>query len=346
MKGLVKYAAGPGNMELREVPEPVPKVGEVKIAVQYTGICGSDLHIYHSDIAIPVRPPVITGHEFSGTIVEVGEGVEGFKPGDRVVSETAYSYCGVCMHCREGFYNLCNQRKTLGYWFNGAFAPYTVVPAARLHPLSDSISFLEGALMEPLACIVHAVVELTHLQVGDIVLVSGPGAIGLATLQVAKAYGTKVLVTGTPVDEERLEKAKALGADWVLDVTQGKLEQVVEELTEGRGVDVVLECSGSEKALQAGIQVVRKRGQLTQIGLFGKPISLDFERICYKELKVTGSLGSRWSSWKKALQMVAHGQVQLKPLVSDILPLKDWKKAFDLFEAKKGLKIVLDPKEQ
>jgi len=119
----------------------------------------------------------------------------------------------------------------------------------------------------------------------------------------------------------------------------------VEEITGGVGVDVVLECSGSEKALQDALLSVRKRGQLTQIGLFGKPISLDFERICYKEVKVTGSLGSRWTSWERALQMVARGQVQLKPLVSDILPLAEWKKAFDLFEAKKGLKIVLDPKE-
>lgn len=345
MKGLVKYAAGPGNMELREVPEPKPGPGEVKIAVQYTGICGSDLHIYHSDIAIPVRPPVVTGHEFSGTIVEVGSGVEHWTPGDRVVSETAYSYCGVCIHCREGFYNLCNQRKTLGYWYNGAFAPYTIVPAARLHSLPDQIPFLEGALMEPLACIVHAVVELTHIQAGDTVLVSGPGAIGLATLQVAKAHGARVLVTGTHVDVERLEKAKTLGADWTLDVTEGSMDEVVEEITGGVGVDVVLECSGSQKALQDALLSVRKRGQLTQIGLFGKPISLDFERICYKEVKVTGSLGSRWTSWERALQMVAQGQVQLKPLVSDILPLAEWKKAFDLFEAKKGLKIVLDPKE-
>jgi len=123
------------------------------------------------------------------------------------------------------------------------------------------------------------------------------------------------------------------------------LGEAVEEITGGVGVDVVLECSGSEKALQDALLSVRKRGQLTQIGLFGKPISLDFERICYKEVKVTGSLGSRWTSWERALQMVARGQVQLKPLVSDILPLAEWKKAFDLFEAKKGLKIVLDPKE-
>ena len=116
MKALVKYQSGDGFMELRDVPEPKPEAGQVKIEVARTGICGSDLHIYHNDIDIPIRPPVVTGHEFSGTIVEIGAGVEGWKVGDRVVSETAFSYCGVCLHCREGYYNLCNQRRTLGYW--------------------------------------------------------------------------------------------------------------------------------------------------------------------------------------------------------------------------------------
>ncbi len=343
MKGLVKYEKGDGFMEIRDVPEPKPGRGQVKIEVKYTGICGSDLHIYHYDIGIPIRPPVITGHEFSGVIVEVGEGVEGWKVGDRVVSETAFSYCGVCMHCREGYYNLCNERRTLGYWYDGAFAPYTVVPAARLHALPDSISFLSGALMEPLACITHAVMELTAIQAGDIVLVSGPGAIGLATMQVAKAHGAKVLVAGTTVDLERLEIAKKLGADWVVNIQEKNLLERVAELTDGVGVDVTLECSGNAKGTDAGILATRKRGQLTQIGLPGKPITIDFEKICYREIRVTGSLGSRWTSWEKALALVKDRKVLLEPLASDIIPLSDWKKAFDMFEAKKGLKIVIDP---
>ena len=132
MKALVKYAAGPGNMEIRDVEEPVAGPGQVKIRIVEAGICGSDLHILHSDIAIPVRPPVTTGHEFSGIVESVGEGVTNFKPGDRVVSETAYYYCGKCDYCRDGFYNLCVDRKTLGYWFNGVFTKYTVVPEDRV----------------------------------------------------------------------------------------------------------------------------------------------------------------------------------------------------------------------
>ena len=343
MRALVKYQEGDGFMELRDVPEPVPSEGQVKIEIKYTGICGSDLHIYHNDIAIPIRPPVITGHEFSGVIAGLGPGVSGWKVGDRVVSETAFSYCGVCPHCREGYYNLCDQRRTLGYWYDGAFASHTVVPAARLHHLPESVPFLEGAFAEPLACVTHAVCELTRIELDDIVLVSGPGSVGLAAMQVAKARGARVAVSGTPVDKERLAAAKMLGADWVLDVTETPLVPFIQEITGGLGADVVLECSGAAKGLQDALLAVRKRGQLTQVGLFGKPITCDFERICFKEIKVTGSLGSRWSSWELALSLLASGGVNARSLISDVMPLTEWRKAFSMFEEKKGLKLVLEP---
>jgi len=343
MKALVKFELGDGFMELRDLPEPSPGPGQVKIQVQYTGICGSDLHIYHNDIAIPIRPPVVTGHEFSGIIVELGAGVSGWKAGDRVVAETAFTYCGVCPHCRAGYYNVCDQRRTLGYWHDGAFARYTVVPAARLHALPDAISFLEGAFTEPLACITHAVYELTHIVPGDIVLVSGPGSIGLATMQAAKAQGARVLVTGTTVDAERLQMARELGADWTANVLEQPLLPLVAELTGGLGADIVFECSGAAKGLQDGLLAVRKRGQFTQIGLFGKPVTLDFERICFKEIKVTGSLGSRWESWEKALQLLAAKQVDAGRIISHVMPLGEWRKAFTMFEEKQGRKLVLEP---
>lgn len=343
MKALVKYAAGSGNMEIREVPEPSPAAGQVKIAVEKTGICGSDLHILHSDIAIPVRPPVVTGHEFAGVICAVAPDVEGWKVGDRVVSETPFTFCGACSACRAGFYNLCPERKTLGYWYDGAFAPFVVVPAARLHRLPEGISLEEAALIEPLACVTHALFDLTAITPTDLVLVSGPGAVGLVALQVARAAGARVVVAGTGGDTERLKAASALGAARVVSVDEEPLADVVRELSGGAGVDVVLECSGSRAAVDAGLQALRRRGQFTQIGLFGAPISVNFELVCYRELRVTGSLGSRFGNWEKALALLASGAVRARPLISDIMPLGSWAAAFERFEKKEGLKLLLDP---
>jgi L-iditol 2-dehydrogenase len=345
MKALVKYQKGDGNMEIRDVPEPVAGKDQVKIEVKATGICGSDLHIYHDDIAIPLRPPVITGHEFAGVIAAVGEGVNDWQVGDRVVSETAYAFCGRCEYCINGFYNLCNERRTLGYWYNGAFTNYTVVPAARVHRLPENLDFISGALIEPLACVVHAVLELTQITAGDTVLVTGPGAVGLMAMQVANAQGATTIVAGATPDRERLKMAEKLGAAKTINVIQQDLRAEVAVLTASQGVDVVLECSGNAAAANDALLAIKKRGQFTQIGLFGKPITLDFERIGFKELKVTGSLGSRWVSWQKALQLATQAKVQLRPLVSDIFPLAEWQKAFTMFEKKQGLKLILTPIE-
>ena len=346
MKALVKYHKGEGNMEIRDLPEPTVGPGQIKIEVKAAGICGSDLHIYHDDIAIPINPPVITGHEFSGVIADLGEGVTGRKIGDRVVSETAYSFCGKCEPCMTGFYNLCNHRKTLGYWFNGVFTNYTVVPAARVHDLPDNVDFVGGALMEPLACVTHAVLELTHITAGDVVLITGPGSIGLLTLQVAKAQGAIVIMTGTDQDQNRLETAQKFGADHCLNVNQQNVLEQIGALTHGKGVDVVLECSGNQKAANDALLAIKKRGQFTQIGLYGKPITIDFEKICFKEIKVTGSLGSRWTSWEKALELSSQGKVQLQPLASHSFPITEWEKAFAMFDQKQGLKLILTPVEQ
>jgi L-iditol 2-dehydrogenase len=343
MKALVKYRRGPGNMEIREVPEPEPKQGQIKIEVKATGICGSDLHIYHDDMVIAVNPPVVVGHEFSGVVAEMGPGTTGWKPGDRVVSELGFEVCGRCYNCLQGFPNLCDQRKSIGYWYDGAFAPFVIVPAEGVHPLPDDIGFEEGALTEPLACVVHGVLELTSFAAGDTVLVSGPGTMGLMTLQVARAQGATTIVSGVSADEKRLALARELGADHVVDVEQEDVVRRVRQLTGGRGADVVFECSGNDRAVDAGFAAIRKRGRYTQLGLFGRPISIDFEKVISKELKVTGSFGQRRSAWERALALMAQRKVSLGPLVSHVLPLAEWERAFQLFENKEGLKVVLTP---
>ncbi len=343
MKAIVKYQEGKGFVELREVPVPNPGPEEVRIKVEYAGICASDLHILNYDIAITIKPPVVMGHEFSGTIDQLGSGVQGWHVGDRVVAEANYQVCGTCRYCRSGFYNLCGNRKVLGYWFNGAFAPYTVVPAKRLHALPAEISFPQGALIEPTACVVHGMCELITIESGDVVLVTGPGAIGLTAVQVARAAGAKVIVSGTAEDRARLGIAKSLGADTIVDVSTEDLTAKVNEITSGIGVDAVIECAGNDRAVRSGMEAIRKQGQFLQLGLLGRNMELRFDTFVYKEIKAVGSISSRDVSWERAIDLIRRGQVHPEALISQPHPLADWENAFRIHAEKEELKILFRP---
>jgi L-iditol 2-dehydrogenase len=343
MKAVVKYASGKGNVEIRDVPEPVPGPGQVKVEVKAAGVCGSDLHIYHDQIAIPIVPPVIMGHEFAGVIVETGAGVEQVQAGERVTCETTAWSCGRCLQCRIGHYNMCTNRKVVGYAFDGCFARYCIVNEQQVHPLPDNVDFVAGALTEPLACCVHAVLELTDITPGDIVAITGPGPIGLLCLQLVKAAGGYAVVCGTAQDRDRLELARRLGADVAIDVQARDPLKLLGELTDGQGADVFLECAGAPAAARTGLAATRRGGQYTQVGLFPGPFELSFDLVAYKELRVTGSLGQRWTSWRRSLSLLGQGQVDTRSLVSHILPLDSWREAFRLSEDRQGLKIVLDP---
>jgi L-iditol 2-dehydrogenase len=343
MKALVKYQAGPGNVELRDVPKPSPGPDQVLVAVQAAGVCGSDLHILHDDIQLLVRPPVIMGHEFSGTIAELGSDVQGLEVGQRITSETSVHTCGECWPCRTGSYNACGQKELLGYVHNGAFAPYCLVPARLVHHLPEGVDFVAGALSEPLACCVHGVSELAGVQAGETVLVTGPGAIGLLSLQVAKAEGGRVLVCGVKGDEDRLSLAHQLGAYETMVVESDDVVSRVREMTRGEGADLVIECSGAPAAARLAFEAVRRRGKYLQMGLFSGPFEFDLAQVAYKELRVFGSLGQRWSAWQRALALLEAGLVQTRPLVGGVWPLSNWEEAFDRFERKEVLKAVIRP---
>ena len=312
MKGVVKYKRGDGFTELRDVEVRKPDAYEVLVEVHSAGICGSDLHIHHDHINIPMNPPVIIGHEFSGTIIERGADVESVEIGERVTVEPGFWICGKCDYCRAGFSNLCSQRQVIGYWHNGAFAKYCTVPEHGLHKLPPNVDFISGALTEPLACCVHGVIEQTKIAAGDFVAITGPGAIGMLSLQLAKAEGGIVAVCGTSGDDNRLKQAEELGADLTLDVDKDDADAVVKEHTNGYGADVVLECSGAAPAARLGLELVRKRGKYTQMGLFGEVINIDFERIAFKELQVTGFIAQKRTAWERALRLMEHGMVSTK----------------------------------
>lgn len=345
MKALVKYARGKGNMEVRQVAERRLAANEVRIQVEATGICGSDLHIFHDEIKIPIQIPVVVGHEFSGRVSEVGKQVEQVRVGERVTAMPSVRVCGTCRYCRTGSYNLCIRRESMGYWHDGSFARTCVVPARCVLRLPKAVDFRAGALTEPLACAVHAVTELTGISAGDLVAIVGPGTIGLLCLQVIKAEGGIAFVCGLSRDQERLELARQLGADYVVDVEREDAVAKIEQLSQGYGADVVLECSGAQAGVSLGLELVRKQGSYTQVGLFGRPIQVDLDQVAFKELKLTGSLGQKPTAWERALKLMETGKIDSTTLISREISLDDWQEAFALFERQEGIKLLLDVKD-
>ena len=343
MKAVMKTAPGVGNIEVREINEPDPPPGHVKIAVQAAGICGTDIHIYYDEFR--TRPPVVLGHEIAGQVVEVGADVTTIQPGQRVTTETYFSTCGTCPFCRSGRANLCPDRRSIGSAVDGGFARYVIVPARNVHALPGNVDYQAGALTEPLACVVHGALEMPRLAPGDLAVITGPGAIGLLTLQVVKAAGATAVLLGTDADESRLALGRELGADYALNIQREDAAAQIAALSAGLGADIVYECSGAGPAAQTLLELVRRGGQYAQIGLFGKPVAWALDQVCYKELTVTGSNASVPSAWRKALRLMADGKVRTAPLVSGVYPLTEWRTAFDVFEQRTGIKTLLSPVE-
>jgi L-iditol 2-dehydrogenase len=342
MKALRKLRRGPGNVDLVDVDPPRPGKGEVIVRVQYAGICGTDIHILH-DLYPKAIPPVTLGHEFSGTVSELGNRVQGWKAGDRVTVESAADFCRVCEFCRSGQTQRCEKRQAFGSGRNGGFTSFVAARQDGLHRLPDHVSFQEGALCEPLACAVHAVMERSSVEPGKTVLVTGPGPIGLLVLQVAKAVGATVVISGTQRDEERLKLAKRIGADRCAQVDQQDLNSLIQEITGGMGADSAFECSGAEGALSDCLRGVRKGGEIVQVGLFARPIELNYDEVTFKEVKVKGSFTHNRGTWEKAIDLLRDRKVNVKTLISREFPLDQWQEAFRLFERGEGLKYLLYP---
>jgi L-iditol 2-dehydrogenase len=344
MKAVVKQARGHGFVDYVDVEEVPPSAGQVKVKVEASGLCGSDLHLYHDTINYPIRTPVVLGHEFSGTVVEKGTGVGGeVAIGDRVTGEPTMTKCGKCDYCRSEHYNMCPDRKVMGYWFDGSFAPFCNV--AQVHHLPAGVSFEAGAMTELLACCVHAVLDQAGVCAGDTVAITGPGPVGLMAAMVAKAAGGTVILCGRSADHARLERALTVGVDVTIDSEKENALERIQDLTNGYGADVVVECAGTAGAIDAALDMVRRRGRYTQMGLPGEKVNVAFEKVAYKELQVTGGLGQRHPAWVRALSLMESGAVQLEKLISHELPLSEWHQGFDLMERQECIKILLRPNE-
>lgn len=344
MLALQKVAKGVGNIELRDVPEPSPAPGWVKIEVKAAAICGTDIHIRHD--TYPYWPPVTLGHEFSGVIAELGEGVTDWQVGDRVVCEPHTLACGKCWLCRQGHVQICADKRSPGWGIDGAFAKYLVMEAKLLHRLPDSVSFDAGALVEPTANTVHDVGERARVEPEDFVVVFGPGPIGLLAAQVARGAGAReVMIIGTPADAElRLPVAEKLGIDHVLNLAEVDPLERVMELTGGRGADLVVECSGAAPAINSAIQLVRKKGRMCVIGMTGREqIEFTWDAAIFKGIDVFFNISTSYTSWDRAISMIEKGKVNAEAIITHRAPLERWEEVFDALEAQQGLKALLIP---
>jgi len=341
MRAIVKEHKGHEGIKIKEQPEPIPNCDEIKIKIHAGGICGTDLHIMSDEYEY--TPGVIMGHEYSGTVVEVGSNVVGFKQGDRVVSLTAAYTCGTCQYCQRGLLMLCDKRLSIGSGLNGSFAEYMCIPAHLAFKLSDKISLDAATLCEPLACAVRNVIEMSNLKASDYALVSGPGTMGQLVMQIAHACGAKVMITGTNADTQRLKIAKQTGADKAVNINVDDVEKEMMTFTKGNGFDVAFECSGVAASAETCLKLLKKTGQYSQVGLFGKPISFNHDLALKKEIHMINSFASERTSWVRALRLLENKQINTEVLASRKYKFEDYQAAFDAAISKEGFKILLVP---
>jgi L-iditol 2-dehydrogenase len=340
MLALMKTKSGFGNVELQNIEVPDVKSNDVLIKVAYSGICGTDLHIYHG--TYDYDPPVVLGHEFSGVVVKTGPEVKKLREGDKVtVLPSIGKTCMQCIYCKNGFYMLCSERKSLGSGLNGSFTEFVSVREDMVYKLPDYVSLKEAALAEPLACAVQAVEELTEIHFNDSVLVSGPGPIGLLCVSLLVSKGCNVIVTGTSADHKRLKIAKELGAQYIIDVEKQPIQDLVNSITDGNGVDVVLECSGAGLAVKTGLQSLKKQGKYIQVGIFENAVQLDMNLIIYKQLQVYGSFAHSMKTWERVQRIISDQKLNLATIITHTMPLYEWKSAFELCESKSCGKVLL-----
>jgi L-iditol 2-dehydrogenase len=317
----MKTAKGPGNLELRSIDDPRPKKDEVLIEVAAAGICGTDIHIKHDQTFY--TPPVVLGHEYSGRVIETGSDVTEIVVGDLVVSPAKKRILGTSLA-------------------NGAFAKYLAVPEYIIHKIPQGVNLEHAALAEPTACVVHSVIDTSPIMPGDVVVVQGPGTMGLIAAQVAKAMGAgKVIVTGVSADQWRFDIAKKLGVDVALNVqTDPDPVKTIRQETEGRGADVVIEASGACIACNQALDFVKVAGHVTLLGIRGRPLDIDLDAMAIKELTMSGTWGTLPSSWVTTLRLMASKQVDVAPLITHRISLEMWKNGFELMENQKAIKVL------
>jgi threonine 3-dehydrogenase len=342
MLAVVKPKAAPGA-EIREVKVPGFGATDVLVKVKVASICGTDLHIYEWDrwAQNRIHPPLIPGHEFCGEVAAYGDEVTSVREGDFVSAEMHVA-CGKCLQCRTGEAHICQNVKIIGVDTDGAFAEYVVIPESNIWKLDPDIPQEYASILDPLGNAVHTV--LAGEIAARTVAITGAGPIGLFAIAVARAVGATTIFA-IEVNEHRRSVANKMKADYVLDPSKEDVRSIVMEKTGGLGVDVVLEMAGHPDAIRTAFDIVRRGGRMSLLGLTSKPISLNFsEDIIFKGLTIQGINGRRmYQTWYQMTALLKAGKLDLHPVITDRISMKDFSKAMERLQTGEASKILVYP---
>jgi threonine 3-dehydrogenase len=341
MRALAKTAPAPGA-ELVERPIPAPGPGEVLLKMEAASICGTDHHLFTWDdwAAENLVPPRILGHELAGRVARAGAGVTRVREGDLVGVES-HIVDWTCSQCRAGMEHLCRNLRVIGVHVDGGFAEYVAVPEANAIE-SNGLDPAVVALQEPMGnAVLAAFVEPIE---GRSVLVTGCGPIGLCSVGIARAAGAG-LVVATDTEPYRLDLARTMGADLALDATDPSTPGRIREATGGDGVDVVLEMSGAQAALDQALSVITRGGRISLLGIFGQPVRLDVSNLVIEQgLRIYGVFGRRiYDTWERTQALLRSGALDVSPILTHRFDLGDWERGFELIASRHAGKVVLLP---
>jgi 2-desacetyl-2-hydroxyethyl bacteriochlorophyllide A dehydrogenase len=355
MKAVIKKGYEDHMLEYTDIPKPEVGPGDVLIRVKAAGICGSDLPLYYGKVeGKTVDYPIVIGHEFAGEVCRVGEGVEAWKIGDRVVSDNTGYVCGKCYACGSGEYLFCAHRKGMGNDMDGGFAEYVKIPAQVLnafpnclYQIPENVSYEHAAILDPCCNAYKAIIQEAQMLPGQTIVVFGAGALGLFCVQIAQIAGAgRIIVVGMKEDQEvRFSRAKELGAtDFI--VADG--ENVVERaraLAGEEGVAVVVDCAGAPVVLQQSIELIRNGGKIVKIGYSKNPIGFSLDNMALKGVTLIGHMGYNSTSWKNCIELLTQGRVRMDSIISHRMPLSQWEQGIEMVKARIATKVILVPGE-
>jgi L-iditol 2-dehydrogenase len=345
MRAVVKSSPEFG-IDIKDVPMPrIENEDHVLLEVEACGICGTDLHFYEwaPQAKDFITLPRVIGHEVAGVVHEVGKNVQGFRVGDRVVTET-WGGCGDCYYCRLGKFNHCVTQTRIGQQADGGMTDYLIVPAVSLYKIPPSIPMDQATLIEPLGVALRAMERIT-MKPGDHVFILGPGPIGLLAGLLSMQNGAStVSILGLKSDHLRLKKAKELGMKTFV-LEEESAESMMNQINHGHGPEVVIETSGARAGFQLAIDIAKKGGSIGLIGLPPKS-EVDVSKLVSKELDIYGSWRRLPSTWYRAIDLIANKKIDVTSLITHVFDVDDAEKGFELLHAKEAIKVIVKPKKK